>query len=168
MPAMDRREADRAEMQTMLVTHDRADGYGRVGWAKRRGADRRYVHPAELREAGKRVEIGGLALIRRHARGGVALQVLNRYKALSMSLIDISKFHVVLEIDECFAGDCAVRAGDDGDRREVAAPEEGLFAIGEGNVSAGHAASAAKVRFFIRQECVEISTVAWLAQALAP
>ena len=45
------------------------------------------------------VDIGGLALIGRHAERGVALQVLDRDVALAGRERDVLQRHVVLEVD---------------------------------------------------------------------
>ena len=56
--------------------------------------------PSELRHEAERVHVGGLALVGRHADGGVALHVLDRLEALAHRERDVLGGHVVLEVDE--------------------------------------------------------------------
>ena len=53
----------------------------------------------QRRHRGEAVDIGGLALIGRHAERGVALEVLDRDVALARGERDVLQRHVVLEID---------------------------------------------------------------------
>ncbi len=52
---------------------------------------------------GEAVDVGGLALVGRHAERGVALEVLDRAEALALGELDIGDGDVVLEIDEGLA-----------------------------------------------------------------
>ena len=72
-------------------------------WNKRRaiGGRSRFINGAagQRRHRGNGVDIGGLALIGRHAERGVALQVLDGDVALTRGERDVLQRHVVLEID---------------------------------------------------------------------
>src|ERR1700745_2895247 len=84
MPAMDRRETCRTEQATVLMADDGANTDWSVRRSKRRRANFRYIQPPQVCKTSKRINIGCFALIRRHARCGVTLQVLDGHKALAV------------------------------------------------------------------------------------
>src|SRR5882757_7392031 len=54
----------------------------------------------ELGHNGEAIEVRGLALVGRHPEGGVALEMLDRAKALAHRHRDIAVGDVILQIDE--------------------------------------------------------------------
>ncbi len=79
------------------------DGDGREGRAEGGGADRADIAPGDVGEHGRTAEIGGLALVGRHAERGVALEMLGDAEALARGELHVGDGHVVLEIDEGLA-----------------------------------------------------------------
>ena len=79
---------------------DRAEGERRVGRAERGEADLRDGLAGGFGEHAQAVEVRRLALVGRHAEGGVALGVLDRFVALALRQLEIGGGDVVLEIDE--------------------------------------------------------------------
>jgi hypothetical protein len=78
----------------------RAERDRRVGHAERRGTDRLDRDAALVGDDRQSVDVAGLALIRAHAGGGVALDVLDRLESLANREPQVLGRHVVLEIDE--------------------------------------------------------------------
>ena len=65
------------------------------------------------RHDGKAGDVGGLALVGRHAERRVALEMLDRFKALALRQLDVGGGDVVLQVDEGLA-----LAGDMPERRQ--------------------------------------------------
>ena len=80
-----------------------AEGHGRVGRAEGGRADLRDRQAARLRDDAQRVDVGRLALVGRHAGGGVALDVLDRGVALADRQQQVGGGDVVLVVDEVLA-----------------------------------------------------------------
>ena len=78
----------------------RAEGHRRVGRPEGRRADLRHGLVERLGDEAQRGHVGGLALVGRHAGGGVALDVLDRLEALAHGEPDVLGGDVVLQIDE--------------------------------------------------------------------
>ena len=73
-----------------------------IGRAKCREADIDHRAAQRLRRDLEAVEVGGLALVGRHAVGRIALDMLNRFEALTDRKADVFCGNVVLEINEGF------------------------------------------------------------------
>ncbi len=82
LPPGERAERDR---RVRRAECGRAHGVGRA--ARQRG------------DGQQRVQVAGLALVHRHARGRVALQVLDGIEALAQRKIDVGDGHIVLQVD---------------------------------------------------------------------
>ena len=83
--------------------HERRAIGGRSGLVDRAAGQRRH--------RGDAVDIGGLALIGRHAERRVALEVLDRDVALARGERDVLQRHVVLEVDPAPALVVGLRPG---------------------------------------------------------
>ena len=85
-----------------MVEHagNRAEGKRRIGRAEGGDADFRNALARGFRENAEAVEVRRLALVGRHAEGGVALGVLDRLVALALGQFEVGHRHVILEIDE--------------------------------------------------------------------
>ena len=107
-PVVRRRQARRAELLAAMSARRarRSRPACRAGgrsWCRSAG----WTWPVQLgheREAG---DVGGLALVGRHAERGVALQVLDRAEALALGERDVVGGDVVLEVDEGLAARAA-------------------------------------------------------------
>ena len=96
-----------------MVPGEGADRDRREGRAERRRPDLADRPPGRLGEDREAVEVGGLALVGRHAERGVALDVLRRAEAFARRELDVRRGDVVLEVDEglaAAAGDLPERA----------------------------------------------------------
>ena len=87
-------------MLAAVMAGERADRDRRVGRPERRGAGRGDRAAGQRRHDGEAVDVGGSALVGRHAERGVALEMLDRAEALALGQRDIVGGDVVLEIDE--------------------------------------------------------------------
>ena len=100
VPILHRGAAGGTEMRAEFAADDGAEGNRRVGRAERGGANITQCRAAQFGKAGEDVDVGGLALIGRHAAGGVTLGMLDGDIALAMRQIDIAAFDVMLQIDK--------------------------------------------------------------------
>ncbi len=104
-PAVDRRLARRGRTG---CSRDRpakaAEGDRRVGLAEGGEADGRHVSAQRLGRDAEGVHVRRLALVGRHAGGGVALDVLDRAEPLAHREADVLGGDVVLEVDEGLGG----------------------------------------------------------------
>ncbi len=114
-PGVRRREPCRTEMLAAVVTRERADRDRRVGRTEGRRPGRRDGAAGQRRHHGEAADVGGLALVGRHAERGVALEVLDRAEAFALGERDVVGRHVVLQVDECLL----LRAGDMPQRRDA-------------------------------------------------
>ncbi len=103
--------AHRVEQVAARNAGQAAEGDGREGHAERGQSHLRQGHLKALGHDGHGVEIRGLALIGGHARGGVALDMLDGLKALARRQRQIARGHIVLPIDEGFLAARRVRLG---------------------------------------------------------
>jgi hypothetical protein len=100
MPLVDWRAADGQEELLRQRPGDRAEGEGRIGRAEGGDADLGDRLAGGFRENAEAVEVRRLALVGRHAEGGVALGVLHRLVALALGEFEVGGGHVVLVVDE--------------------------------------------------------------------
>ena len=99
-PAVHRRAAYRVEDLAPRLPRKAREGHGGVGHAEGGEAHRR-DRLAELAcGVVQRVEVRGLALVGRHAGGGVALDVLDGAEPFAHREVEVLEHHVVLEIHE--------------------------------------------------------------------
>ena len=84
---------------TRFPPSNRTKGGWRVRGAEGGGADIGNGHAQNVGENAKRVDVRGLALIRRHAQRGVALDVLHRAEVLTHGQFKVGGGYVVLEIN---------------------------------------------------------------------
>ena len=97
---MHRRRADRVEETPACGTCEAAEAHRRVRHAECRQADLRNGFAERARHDTERVQVGGLALIGRHARGGVALDVLDGVEPLAGCEQQVARRDIVLPVDE--------------------------------------------------------------------
>ena len=91
-------------MLAAVMAGERADGDRRVGRPERSSCrSRRSLRPVSLGHQREAVDVGGLALVGRHAERGVALQMLDGAEALALGQLDVARGDVVLEVDEGLA-----------------------------------------------------------------
>ena len=100
---VDRRAADGIEQIAARGAGEGAEGDRRVRRTERCQADLRHRPAGQRGDRGQCVQIGGLALIGRHARRGVTLHMLDRAKAFAGRDGEVLGRDVVLEVDERFA-----------------------------------------------------------------
>src|SRR5262249_55824434 len=82
-----------------LPSRQRAERYGQIWGPISRRADALRRLPVELCYRQERIQFAGLALIDRHARGRVALQMLDRLVSLAQRKLDIGDGDIVLEVE---------------------------------------------------------------------
>ena len=99
-PIVRRRRAHGIEQRAAARPRERGEGDGRIGRPERRRADLRHGLVERFGDDAQGVHVRRLALVRRHARGGVALHVLDRFEAFAHGEPDVLRRHVVLEVDE--------------------------------------------------------------------
>ena len=117
MDVVHRRAAHRPIVRADVMAGERTDGHRRVGRTEARRAEVGNGNSAHLRHHGDAVEIGRLALIGRHAEGGVALHVLDRTETFAKGDSEVRRGDVVLEVDELFGA--PTRRGNLGQRHRV-------------------------------------------------
>ena len=99
-----------------MVAGERADGDRREGWPEHCRPDLRDRLAGQLGHDTQAAEVRGLALVRRHPEGRVALQMLDRTEAFAMREFDVARRNIVLKIDEGLAlPDCRPPEGRMGD-----------------------------------------------------
>ena len=103
VPGVHRGLAHRVRQRAAVATRDGAEGDGRERRAERGRADLGDRLADRVRQQGQTDDVGRLALVRRHAVGGVALRVLDRAEAFARCQQDVAFGHVVLVIDEMLA-----------------------------------------------------------------
>src|SRR5438874_2469643 len=103
VPVMHRRTPDRLEMGVAGTARQQSYSDGCVGRPERRGFTRFERDVASLCHQLDGVDIAGLALLGAHAQRGVALEMLDRAKALAPGELDVAVCNVVLLIDEYLA-----------------------------------------------------------------
>ena len=79
---------------------NRPERHRRIGQSEGRRPDGWDLASELTRDQAQRVHVAGLALICRHAGGGVALHVLDRLEALAHRELDVFRRHIVLEVDK--------------------------------------------------------------------
>ncbi len=99
-PVVHRRAAHRLEQLAASRAGERAECHRRIGHAECGVADSGIGRPRQSRHDRQGIHVRGLALVGRHAGGGVALHMLDRAKALAARRWQILRRHIVLEIDE--------------------------------------------------------------------
>ncbi len=99
-PVMHRRAARRVEEIALGMVDDGAERHRRIGRAERGEPDLRDRLAERIGGNGKAVHVGRLALVGRHAVGGVALDMLDGAHALAHGQADVLGGHIVLEVDE--------------------------------------------------------------------
>ena len=100
VPVVDRRDADRLEEVAEVAPGEHAVGDRGVRRAEGGGAG---LGDAAAGGAGKdreRVYVRGLALVGRHAGGGVALEMLDRGEAFLRRKVHVARDDVALVVDE--------------------------------------------------------------------
>ncbi len=91
-------EAVGAKILAPRPSGERSHGNRRIGWAKDGGADFCNSFPFQFGKKGKRSDIGGLSLIRRHAERGVTLHMFDGPEPFLMGELDILDRDVILKI----------------------------------------------------------------------
>ncbi len=86
-----------------MVAGQRPDSHRRVRRARHRDAGLRNGAAGDLRHDGERVDVGGAALVGRHAERSVTLQMLDGAEAFAFGEDDVRLGDVVLLIDERLA-----------------------------------------------------------------
>ena len=99
-PAMHRRPADGVELWPARGSGESAERHRRVGLAKGGETDIRNRLRQRARRDRQRVHVRKLALIGRHAGGGVALDVLDRAHALLDREPQVLGANIVLKVDK--------------------------------------------------------------------
>ena len=99
-PGVDRGLAGDLEGRVLVVAGEGAEGRRRVGRAEGGEADLRRRLAERVGGDHQAVDVRHLALVGRHAVGGVALDVLDRAHALADREADVLGGDVVLEVDE--------------------------------------------------------------------
>ena len=99
-PGVDRRLAGDLEGRVLVVAGEGAEGRRRVGRPEGGEADLRRLLAERVGGDHQAVDVRHLALVGRHAVGGVALDVLDRAHALADREADVLGGDVVLEVDE--------------------------------------------------------------------
>jgi hypothetical protein len=99
-PVVDRRFAHGIEQNIARRTNQRAERDRRIGRSRRRRPHFRNWLFHRSSDQADGVHVRRLALVGRHARRRVALDVLDRFEALAQRKLDIFGRHVVLKIDE--------------------------------------------------------------------
>ena len=107
-PGVDRGLAGDLEGRVLVVAGEGAEGRRRVGRPEGGEADLRRRLAERVGGDHQAVDVRHLALVGRHAVGGVALDVLDRAHALADREADVLGGDVVLEVDEGL-GRCRVR-----------------------------------------------------------
>ena len=102
-PLVRGRQPRRAEMLAAMRAGERADRHRHGRRAIAGGAGRGDGLAGERGHHGEAVDVRQLALVGRHAERGVALEVLDRAKALAVRQRDVGGGNVVLEIDKSLA-----------------------------------------------------------------
>ena len=128
-PIVNGRAADGIEQVAARRAGEGAESDGRIGRPEGRQSDFRNGLGQRRRGDRERVHVRELALVGRHARGGVAFDVLDRAHALLHREAHVLGADVVLEIDERLASPVAAdrrRCS----RRGVSHPERAAPAIG--------------------------------------
>src|SRR5579862_5831132 len=92
-------------------------------------------------EYGNRIHVAGLALVRRHAGGGIPLHVFNRAEAFGRREIDVRHRHVVSKVDPLAMPPVPLGPG----RDETRWMDRGFAAARLGRVRAGGSARAISV-----------------------
>ena len=103
-PGVDRGLAGDLEGRVLVVAGEGAEGRRRVGRAEGGEADLRRLLAERVGGDHQAVDVRHLALVGRHAVGGVALDVLDRAHALADREADVLGGDVVLEVDEGLGG----------------------------------------------------------------
>ena len=103
VPIVQRRPPERLQMRAARLAGERAEADGVVGRAEAGRADGGDGQAARAGEDREPVQVGGLALVGRHAERRVALQVLDRIRSPPARQADVGRRDVVLEIDEGLA-----------------------------------------------------------------
>ena len=137
---MRRRQSRRAEILAAVMSGESAERDRRIRRAIRRRSDLRDRPVHQFGKDGKADDAADLALIGRHAERGVALEMLDRTKALLLGKRDIVDGDVVLEIDKGLAGSLDPPHRRDRDRLVLGAWRRGRLgskaAIGRGRAPA--------------------------------
>ena len=102
MPVIHPGQARRVEQRADISPGDGPDAGRRVGHAEGGGANFRYLAAKGVGEDRQPVDVRCLALIGRHAKGGVAFQMLDRLVSLARGEADIRGGDIILEIDKGF------------------------------------------------------------------
>src|SRR5690606_27408349 len=99
-PAIDWRLARDIKQFATIVAAERAEGGRRIGRTEGGETHLRRRALERIGCNGQTIDVGRLALIGRHAVGGIALDVLDGVEALAHGQTNILGGHIVLEIDE--------------------------------------------------------------------
>ena len=118
-PVMHRRAANGIEQLAAARPGKGTERHGRVRRPEGRRADFRHRLVQRFGDEAQRRHVGGLALVRGHAGGGVALDVLDRLEALAHGKADILGGDIVLQIDEGAAAARRIAARHDAHRAEA-------------------------------------------------
>ena len=105
-PVVQRRFAHRLEVLAARSAGQRAEGDRRIERAEGRGADLGRRDAARFGKDADGVDVGQLALIGRHAVGGVALGELDMAVAFAHGEAEVLQMDVVLVVDEGLALRC--------------------------------------------------------------
>ena len=97
---VDRGAADGIEQVPARGAGEGAEGHGRVRRAERGQADLRDRPSRQRGNGGQRVQIGGFALVCRHAGGRVTFDMFDRTEPLARRDGEVLGGHIVLEIHE--------------------------------------------------------------------
>src|SRR3546814_2328991 len=106
-------------MRAHALAGQRAERDRRVRRAEAGAADLGNGEPALARHQGQADDVGGLALVGRHAERRVALQVLDRAEAFAVGKADVGGGDVVLQVDEGLAFAMTILAWGPGDRKST-------------------------------------------------
>ena len=99
-PAVNRRVCAPGRTAAARRPAKRAEGHRRIGHAEGRQPDLRHRPAERPRDDPEGVHVRGLALVGRHAGGGVALDVLDRAEALAERRGHVLGGDIVLPVDE--------------------------------------------------------------------
>ena len=100
VPIVQRRDADRLEEIAEVAAGEHAVAHRGVRRPEGGGAGLGDAATRGRGEDRERVDVRGLALVGRHAGGGVALEMLHRAEAFLRGEMHVARDDVALEVDE--------------------------------------------------------------------